>query len=49
MLVNKGLLDKIKEGSICELKHCGFYNNTVEAIKEFFNHNNIPFDIQKTH
>ena len=42
-LLSNRLLDRFEEGSIYELKHYGFYNNTVEAIKEFFNYYSIPF------
>ena len=42
-LLSNSLLDKFEECSIYELKHYGFYNNTVEAIKEFLNHYSIPF------
>ncbi|CAM4124696.1 hypothetical protein [Jeotgalicoccus halotolerans] len=43
ILFSKSVQDNIIDKNITEIEHHGFYNNSIIAIKEFLNHNNIPF------
>lgn len=43
ILFSKSVKDNIISKNITEIEHHGFYNNSIIAIKEFLNHNKIPF------
>ncbi|WP_080146958.1 ATP-binding protein [Marinilactibacillus piezotolerans] len=42
-VLDQNIKQKIAEYKIPEITHYGFQNDSIEAIKEFLNHYNIPF------
>lgn len=42
-LLSEMLINRCESGDIIHMYHYGFEDNTVEAIREFLNHHNIPF------
>lgn len=43
MVLDESIREKIAEHEIPEITHNGFWNNSIEAVKEFLNYHQIPF------
>ena len=43
MLLSESMNNSIKSGRVCRVLHTGFTDNSVQAMRQFFDYYNIPF------
>lgn len=43
MLLSEGMNNSIKNGQVCSIVHTGFKDNSVSAMRQFFDYYSIPF------